>query len=77
MFAPDFKARLPAAWMTGPSAIGFGIKTPEDAKAMSVIGNAIVVGSAIVQTVADNQNAKDLSALVTKQVSGLSGALKK
>ena len=60
-----------------PIAIGFGIKTPEDAKAMSVIGNAIVVGSAIVQTVADNQNAKDLAALVTKQVSGLSGALKK
>ena len=60
-----------------PIAIGFGIRTPEDAKAMSVIGNAIVVGSAIVQTVAENQNAKDIQTLVARQVSGLSEALEK
>ncbi len=60
-----------------PIAIGFGIRTPEDAKAMSVIGNAIVVGSAIVQTVAENQNAKDIQTLVARQVSGLAEALEK
>jgi tryptophan synthase alpha chain len=58
-----------------PIAIGFGIKTPEDAKALSKIGNAVVVGSAIVNTIAENQNAKDIQAIVTKQVSGLSKAL--
>jgi tryptophan synthase alpha chain len=60
-----------------PIAIGFGIKTPEDAKAMSVIGDAIVVGSAIVQTIAENQDAKDIQALVAKHVSGLADALGK
>ena len=33
-----------------PLAIGFGIKTPEDAKEMSKLADAIVVGSAIVQS---------------------------
>jgi tryptophan synthase alpha chain len=60
-----------------PIAIGFGIKTPEDAKTMASVGNAIVVGSAIVQTIADNQNSKDLQTLVAKQVSGLAKALGK
>jgi tryptophan synthase alpha chain len=60
-----------------PIAIGFGIKTPEDAKAMSSVGNAIVVGSAIVQTIAENQDDRNLQTLVAKQVSGLSAALGK
>lgn len=36
-----------------PIAIGFGIKTPEDAKSMAEIGDAVVVGSAIVDRVKD------------------------
>jgi tryptophan synthase alpha chain len=32
-------------------AIGFGIKTPEQAAAFAAIGDAVVVGSAIVQEV--------------------------
>ena len=58
-----------------PIAIGFGIKTPEDVKALAKIGDAVVVGSAIVNTIAGNQNAKDLQTIVSKQVSGLSGGL--
>jgi len=59
-----------------PVAIGFGIKTPEDAAAMGAIGDAVVVGSSIVQTIADNGNAPDLVEKVTSQVSALADALK-
>lgn len=58
-----------------PIAIGFGIKTPEDVRALSKIGDAVVVGSAIVNTIAENQNAQDLQTIVYKQVSGLSKGL--
>ena len=37
-----------------PVAVGFGIKTPEQAAAVARIADAAVVGSAIVQTIADN-----------------------
>ncbi len=60
-----------------PIAIGFGIKTPADARALAGIGNAVVVGSSLVQTIADNQNSKDIQAIVSKQVSGISAALEK
>ncbi|MGH1374753.1 MAG: tryptophan synthase subunit alpha [Alphaproteobacteria bacterium] len=36
-----------------PVAIGFGIKTPEDAKGMAQLGDAVVVGSAIVDRMKD------------------------
>lgn len=35
-----------------PICVGFGIKTPEDAKAMSGIADGVVVGSALVDTIA-------------------------
>jgi tryptophan synthase alpha chain len=61
-----------------PIAVGFGIKTPEDAAHMAKTtkAQAIVVGSAIVQTIADNQGNPDLPNLIHKQVSALSTALK-
>ncbi len=37
-----------------PVAVGFGIKTPEQAAAVAQIADAAVVGSAIVQLIADN-----------------------
>ncbi len=40
-----------------PVAVGFGIKTPDQAAAVAEIADAAVVGSAIVQTVADNLDA--------------------
>lgn len=57
-----------------PIAIGFGIKTPEDAKAMAAIGDAIVVGSAIVETIKTEQAQAPQS--VAHQVQALSSALK-
>ena len=37
-----------------PVAIGFGIKTPEDVKNFSAIGDGVVVGSSLVQALNDN-----------------------
>lgn len=59
-----------------PVAIGFGIKTPEDAANFGKIGDAVVVGSSIVQTIADNTESSDLVQKVTSQVSELAQALK-
>ena len=59
-----------------PVAIGFGIKTPEDAKNFGAIGDAVVVGSAIVQTIADNGHDPQLADKVATQVKALSDALK-
>jgi tryptophan synthase alpha chain len=37
-----------------PIAVGFGIRTPEQAAAVAQVADAAVVGSSIVQTIADN-----------------------
>ena len=58
-----------------PVAIGFGIKTPDDAKHMGAIAEAIVVGSSIVQVIHDNADAADLIDKVAETVRGLAGAL--
>jgi tryptophan synthase alpha chain len=54
-----------------PVAIGFGIKSPDDAAAMGAIGDAVVVGSALVQALLDN----GVSA-VSEKVEALSAALR-
>ena len=59
-----------------PVAIGFGIKTPEDASNFGKIGDAVVVGSSIVQTIADNGNDPEITNKVSSQVQALSNALK-
>ncbi|HLI10938.1 MAG TPA: tryptophan synthase subunit alpha [Alphaproteobacteria bacterium] len=41
-----------------PLAVGFGIKTPEDAAAFARDADAVVVGSALVQVIADRLDAK-------------------
>jgi tryptophan synthase alpha chain len=41
-----------------PIAVGFGIKSPEDAAAFARIADAAVVGSALVQAIADKLDAK-------------------
>ncbi|MCC7305340.1 MAG: tryptophan synthase subunit alpha [Alphaproteobacteria bacterium] len=58
-----------------PIAIGFGIKNAADVKALSSIADAVVVGSAIVQNIAENQNNSALTSAITKQVSSLSKGL--
>ncbi len=58
-----------------PIAIGFGIKTPEDAREMAEIGNAVVVGSSIVQVIADEVQNGFIDP-VAEKVRALSGALR-
>jgi len=58
-----------------PIAIGFGIKTPNDAQEMSHLGDAVVVGSSIVDKIKDiGNNGEDISD-VTTLVSFLSSVL--
>ena len=51
-----------------PIAVGFGIKTPDQAAAVARVADAAVVGSAIVQTIADNldENGQPTAQLVDK-----------
>lgn len=58
-----------------PVAIGFGIKTPEDVRKFAQIGDAVVVGSALVQTIADHGQAPDLAEKMGSQVQALASAL--
>ncbi len=56
-------------------AVGFGIKTPEDAAHMAKICDGVVVGSAIVNNMHDNQDNDDLSNIISKQVRALKNAI--
>jgi len=58
-----------------PVAVGFGIKTPEDASNMSKIADAVVVGSAIVENIKQNQGSNDLIATLKTQISALKNAI--
>ncbi len=58
-----------------PVAVGFGIKTPEDAAQMAKIADAVVVGSAIVDNMHQNQEDSDLSGIILNQVSALKKAI--
>ena len=60
-----------------PVAIGFGIKTPDDAKEMSALGDAVVVGSSIVDRVKDMQAGGEGLNHVLSLVNGLSDVLGK
>jgi tryptophan synthase alpha chain len=60
-----------------PVAVGFGIKTPQDAAEIGAMAQAVVVGSAIVKTIADNQGQPGMQQLVTGQVRELRKALEK
>lgn len=66
-----------------PVAIGFGIKTPNDAQEMSALGDAVVVGSAIVEKIAQlSEKSGNISAegpemkAVLDHVRALSAALR-
>ncbi len=58
-----------------PVAVGFGIKTPEDASNMSKIADAVVVGSAIVENMYKNQDDSGLSDIISAQVQALKTAI--
>ena len=57
-----------------PVAVGFGIKTPEDAAAVAPIADGVVVGSAVVALIA-NGPAAGAAARVAELVRALRGAI--
>jgi tryptophan synthase alpha chain len=57
-----------------PVAIGFGIKSNEQVQEMSKIGaDAVVVGSALVKTIADNLEQENIADLVIKKLKRING----
>ena len=59
-----------------PIAVGFGISTPEQAKTVAGYADAIVVGSAIVNQIAEQGKTRELVPQVSGFVKGLSEAVK-
>jgi tryptophan synthase alpha chain len=64
-----------------PVAVGFGIKTPAEAKEIAAVADAVVVGSALVETIRNSLGQKGESTgntvpAVLNLVQGLSGALR-
>jgi tryptophan synthase alpha chain len=53
---------------TVPVAVGFGISTPEQARAVAVRADAVVVGSAIVNQIAQGRDAKSVARFVAPMV---------
>jgi len=59
-----------------PIAIGFGVSTPEQAKAVAAFGDAVVVGSAVVNQIAEHGTSQDLVKNVSEFVRTLAIAVK-
>jgi tryptophan synthase alpha chain len=59
-----------------PVAVGFGVSNPEQAKLVAQPADAVVVGSAIVNQIAENGKSPDLVAKVGAFVKSLSDAVK-
>jgi len=59
-----------------PVAVGFGVKTPDDARAVGALADGVVVGSAVVARVADGAPA-GAPARVAELVASLAKALRK
>ena len=59
-----------------PIAIGFGISTPEQARLVAAHGEAVVVGSAIVNQIAQAGKSPELVAAVTQAIAPLIQAIK-
>ncbi len=54
-----------------PIAVGFGISTPEQAKAVAAVADAVVVGSAVVNQIARHGECSDLILQLTQFVRSL------
>ncbi len=59
-----------------PIAVGFGISTPEQAKTVASVADAVVVGSAVVNQIAEHGKSKELVRRVGEFVKMLAGAVK-
>lgn len=69
-------AKLKAATSL-PVAVGFGVRTPDQAAATARVADGVVVGSAIVETIAKAAAANEQpAAAVRKMVGGLSAAMR-
>jgi tryptophan synthase alpha chain len=60
-----------------PIAVGFGISNPEQARAVAATEEAIVVGSAVVNQIAEHGKSKELVGRVAAFVKSLGDAIKK
>ncbi|OYY66242.1 tryptophan synthase subunit alpha [Sphingomonas sp. 28-62-11] len=69
----DAVARLKAATDI-PVAVGFGVRTPEQAEAIARVADGVVVGSAIVEIIAEHGN--DAPAHVTRYITSLATAIR-
>ena len=68
----DAVGRLKAA-SDIPVAVGFGVRTPEQAKAIAEVADGVVVGSAIVEIIATH--GADAPAHVTRYIRSLANAV--
>ncbi len=59
-----------------PIAIGFGVSTPEQAKSVAGFGDAVVVGSAVVNQIAQHGKSPELVKRVSDFVKSLADAVK-
>jgi tryptophan synthase alpha chain len=59
-----------------PIAVGFGVSNPEQAKLVAQNADAVVVGSAVVNQIAENGKSKDLVKHVGKFIKSLVSAVK-
>ena len=59
-----------------PIAIGFGVSTPEQAKTIASYGDAVVVGSAVVNQIAEHGKSPELVKRVSEFVKSLAIAVK-
>jgi tryptophan synthase alpha chain len=58
-----------------PIAVGFGISTPEQAKTVAAVADAVVVGSAVVNRIAQQGKSKDLVKRVCEFVKTMTEAI--
>jgi tryptophan synthase alpha chain len=58
-----------------PIAVGFGISTPDDAKAISDFADGVIVGSAIVRQIAEHQQDPTLLEQISQITRGLKTAI--
>ena len=72
LIAPEV-ARIKAA-SDLPVCVGFGIKTPDTARAIAGIADGAVVGSAIVQRIGDGQSVGEVLGFVGELADGAHGA---
>ncbi|HSY74117.1 MAG TPA: tryptophan synthase subunit alpha [Dongiaceae bacterium] len=59
-----------------PIAVGFGVSNPEQAKLVAQNADAVVVGSAVVNQIAEHGKSKDLAKRVSEFVKSLAAAVK-